>query len=215
MVRDSAGRPLANAHTHVWGTGLDRTTDARGRFTVDSLPGGMQTVEVRAIGYAPVTTIVQLTPGEGTNVTVALTERVTDLPTIAVTARPERTANIRLDNFYQRMRDAEKGINRGYFFTPADLERRNPPLITNLFDGLHGVRVARNPFDRFSSTVYGPPGCLMNVFLDGQRISNPFDDIVQPNHVAAVEIYPSAVNAPHRYHSGLSTCGGIILIWTK
>jgi hypothetical protein len=239
-VRDSAGRPVANAHATLWGTDADRITNARGLFSLDSLPGGTQTLEVRAIGFVPVTAVVHLTEAHPVEVSVTLGERVTELPKVAVRAKEMR--GIRLDEFYGRMRDSERGINHGYFITPEDLERRKPPLVTNIFDGIPGISVERDPFNPRSALVRGPlpeglgstSRCQMAVFVDGMQIiggprgnatmrprapgtgmsADPLDKVVSASEVAAIEVYPRPVMAPPRYQPLNGTCG-VILIWSK
>ncbi|HEX6316012.1 MAG TPA: hypothetical protein VFZ73_14175, partial [Gemmatimonadaceae bacterium] len=64
--------------------------------------------------------------------------------------------------------------------------------------------------------------CRMTVYLDNIRIVGRLapsgddfvNEMVPPGHVAAMEIYPSAVGAPPQYQSLNGTCG-IVLIWTK
>jgi hypothetical protein len=234
-VRDRAGQPIANARASVWGAVGDRATDARGSFTLDSLPGGTQTLEVRALGYAPEQVVVHLVPGRSSQVDVTLGDRVTELAPVTVRATESR--GLRLDAFYDRMKDAERGINRGYFFTPEELERRNPPLITNIFDEVPGLLVDRRDGNRKAKVrgILRDPSawlnrCEMSVFLDGIQIiggmrdipglgspsphQDSIDEVVPAAHVAAVEIYPHPVMAPPQYQRLNGTCG-IILLWTK
>ncbi|HEX7120992.1 MAG TPA: carboxypeptidase-like regulatory domain-containing protein, partial [Gemmatimonadaceae bacterium] len=227
-VRDAQGRPVPNGQAHVWGTGRTAPTSAQGEFVLDSVPAGTQTVEVRAIGYTPVAQVVHLT-GAPAQLRVVLTEPVTTLPAATITARS--TATLRMKSFYQRMAEAEKGINRGYFVTPEELERRKPPLVTNLFNDFPGVTVARTQSLR-KSIVKGPlrhghgeaARCSMTIYLDGIRIIDGgvrpdtskgyLDEVVDAAHLAAVEVYPHPVSAPPQYQSLNGTCG-VILLWSK
>jgi hypothetical protein len=227
-VRDGQGRPVAGAEVQVWGTERRAASAATGAFVIDSLRAGTQTLEARAVGYLPVTRVVHVSRAEPLDVAIVLAERVTTLPTTTVRARG--STSLRMRSFYQRMAEVEKGINRGYFFTPEDLERRKPPVITNLFDGLPGIWVMRNPLQPGRAVVKGPiqlggagnaSRCDMAVFLDGIQIlggigigDDPIDRMVVPSDVAAVEVYPHPVSAPPQYQSLNGTCG-VILIWTK
>jgi hypothetical protein len=224
----------------VWGTGLSARTGARGTFAIDSLPGGTQTLEVRAVGFTPAQRVVHLVaegPGE---VEVRLTERAVALP--EVTIRVAATRALQMTRFYERMRDAEKGINHGYFITPEDMERRKPAHVTQMFDGVPGILVARgssNAFGARAMKVFGPQRiniggqrCEMNIFVDGVRVAptlgqatgapgkpppspeDYIDNIVTPSQVASMEVYPRTVQAPPQYQSLNGTCG-VILIWTK
>jgi hypothetical protein len=233
-VRDRSGQPVANAHASVWGAAGDRTTDSRGRFALDGLPSGTQTLEVRALGYAPENAVVHLAAGQPSDVDVTLGERVTELPAVAVRAKESR--GMKLDAFYERMEDVKRGINRGYFITPEEIESRKPPFITNMMDGLPGVYV-----DRRGGRLNIPRGilrdpkdplrrCEMAVFLDGMQIlgglrdsmdhvlsprrPDSIDEIAPASHIAAVEVYVHPVMAPPQYQMLNGNCG-IILLWTK
>ncbi|HSA56731.1 MAG TPA: hypothetical protein VLE53_13560, partial [Gemmatimonadaceae bacterium] len=140
-----------------------------------------------------------------------------------------------MTRFYERMRDAEKGINRGFFITPEELDRRKPDLITRVFQGIPGLSVQFPPGrdGRRDKVVYGPlrtgPGgdrCAMTIYLDGlrvfptlgggagTRVDDSLDTLVIPTDVAAIEIYPYPVDAPPQYQSLNGRCG-VILLWTK
>jgi hypothetical protein len=221
----------------VWGTGLSARTGARGTFALDSLPGGTQTLEVRAVGFTPVQRVVQLVADGPGEVDVQLTERAVALPEVAV--RVAATRSLQMTRFFERMRDAEKGINHGYFITPEDMERRKPAHVTQMFDGLGGIQVWRDPgrpTEAKGMKVYGPQRiniggerCEMNIYVDAIRVlpslgratgapgaipDDPIDVLVNSTEVAAMEVYPRAVQAPPQYQSLNGTCG-VILIWTK
>lgn len=226
-MRDDRGLPIPGANALLWGTGLEAQTNTRGSFALDSLPGGTHTLEVRAVGFAPVHRVVHLAESRPAQVEVRLGERAVALPTVAVRGRA--SAQIAVRQFYERMRDAEKGINRGYFIAPEELERRKPAFLTQMLDGFPGILVAKDPLDQRKATVRGPlrtgmggQRCTMTVFLDGRRvlptlsgrIDDHIDELVDPTAVAAVEIYPHPTSAPPQFQSLNGVCG-VILIWTR
>jgi hypothetical protein len=43
--------------------------------------------------------------------------------------------------FYQRMKEHERYGGTGYFITPEDIERRNYPKMTRLFEAIPSIRV--------------------------------------------------------------------------
>jgi hypothetical protein len=59
--------------------------------------------------------------------------------------------------FYDRMRDVERGINRGYFITPEDLEQRRPNFITQMLESYPSVRVLRK-FGEHNAEIQGVGG---------------------------------------------------------
>lgn len=76
-VLDKAKRPVIAAH--VSAGDRDATVNDAGAFTLDNVPTGSQSVDVRAIGYAQASSLVNVAAGRATNVDVAL-ERVVMLP---------------------------------------------------------------------------------------------------------------------------------------
>jgi hypothetical protein len=132
---------------------------------------------------------------------------------------------LELRGFYRRLADRNRGILNGDFVTPEDLERRRPPRITWMMDGLQGVRVTKGKSQNtLAWDVRGPGGCIMNVFLDGIRLNrlesagnsmrDYLDVVVTPSSVAGIEVYGRLGRAPAEYQSVASTCG-VILIWTR
>lgn len=224
-VQDERGQPVAGADVALWGAERSTQSGARGTFVLDSLPGGTQTLEVRAVGFTPVHRVVHFIEGEErVDLTVQFTERAIALPTVNVSARPAEL--IRMTRFYERMRDAEKGINRGYFITPEDMERRRPAFLTQMLDGIPGIRIFKTPDPR-RTYIQGPlrtghnSWCQMSVYVDGIRVISPdrtpvdaLDQLVDPATVSAVEVYPHPVSAPPQYQPLGGMCG-VILIWTK
>jgi hypothetical protein len=154
------------------------------------------------------------------NVRVQLRAVARVLPEQRVTGRAAYVS-LDLGGFYRRMKDAERGINRGYYVTPEELEARKPPFITQMAEGFPSIRLKRGLTPR-ADVILGRMGCKMTVYLDRVRIvgklSGRNDDLVNEmvpvTHVAAMEIYPSAVGAPPEYQPLNGTCG-VVLIWTK
>lgn len=225
-VRDSLGRVVSGARASLWGTAIEATASSRGLFTLDSLPTGTYTLEVRAIGYEPVQRVVQLSAAQPVVADVRLTKGILSLPTVAVQAR--MSGNLRLRGFLERMRDAEVGHNHGYMITQEEIEKRSPAYITNMFDNVPGIYVNRHPLMPNMSIIRGPTRdlsgqrCKMTIYLDGQRVlptlggdePDPIDVLVNVTSVVGMEVYPYASMAPPQYQSLNGGCG-VILIWTK
>jgi hypothetical protein len=225
VVRDSAGRPLPNAEVAVWGTDRNATTGRNGAFALDSLPGGTQTLEVRAVGFDPAEIIVQLAPTRVAEVQATLSRAAVSLPTVNVEgAAARRTAHIA--RFYERKELAARGINYGYFLTQDDIEKKHLPFFSALLEGLPGIHVLHgiNPFsdDIRGPLLVGPMSyCKMTIYLDGIAVANglsgtpdAINTLVHPGDIAGVEVYPYPVGVPPEYQMLNGTCG-VILIWTK
>jgi hypothetical protein len=237
-VTDTEGTPLAYATIQVNG-GRPFVSDDTGRFRIPVDVSGSFSLLVRRIGYSR--TQLKLAAMPDTAVHVRMEALATPLPETRVTARSP-FASLDIHGFYRRMQDVEKGINRGYFVTPEDLEQRRPTLVTSAVEHLPNVRVRlptagsypRNPNAR-ANRENGPPsqwtrriedgqGCPMTVYLDrvkiqpynrGGQITDEFiDAVIQPTTVAAIEVYPTQLGSPPEFPPAAFTCG-VVLLWTK
>jgi hypothetical protein len=221
-VTDDAGTPLSYANIQV-NFGRRYLSDDSGRFQIPWTTNST-TLLVRRIGFEPAE--LRLTALPDTSVRIAMTPIAVQLKGVVVTgASPFRSLDTY--GFYGRMKDAERGINHGYFITPEDIERRKPNWITQMMEGFPTVRVcgkisktcpAGDPRGEF---ILGSNACLMTVYLDNIRIVgglngqvSAVNELALPTSVAAVEVYPRAVNAPPQYQPLNGNCG-VVLIWTK
>ncbi|MDF1505772.1 TonB-dependent receptor, partial [Roseisolibacter sp. H3M3-2] len=205
------GEPLARAQVALAGTGRTATTSTGGAFVLDSLPGGTFGLEARAVGYAPVSTPVDLGPGRTTNVRLAFGERAQQLSSVVVRGKRTRASSFLEDFAARRRRSAG-----GRFLGPAELERRPLLYMTDALRLTPNLRVY--PARGFGYVVRGRGDCVPSVYLDGTLVFNGADDldqIVPPSQVLAVEIYGSAATPPPEF-GGLSGGGcGTVVIWTK
>jgi len=214
-VTDTERIPLAYASIQING-GRRYVTDDSGRFTLPS-PTGRFSLLVRRIGFGPEEVILDSVPHAALRIQLAAVAQ--SLPEQRVVGRAA-FVSLDLSGFYRRMKDAERGINHGYFVTPEDFEFRKPVYLTQMADGFPTVRVKRG-IPPFKDVITGALGCKMTVYLDRVRIVGKLlgvddfvNELVPTNHVAGMEIYPRAVGAPPEYQPLNGTCG-VVLIWTK
>jgi carboxypeptidase family protein len=223
LVQDESGQPLSYANIQL-NFGRRFLADESGRFAVPYPGTGIATVIIRRIGFDPVELTLREMPD--TSLRVRLKAIPTELEGVVVTGA-SAFRSLDLHGFYQRMKDAERGINHGYFITPEDLDRRKPSWITQMVEGFPTIRVCAAVSVNCPTgppqgdIILGSRGCKMTVYLDNIRVVGKLggrDDavnaIVAPSHAAAMEIYPRAVNAPPQYQPGNGNCG-VVLIWTK
>jgi carboxypeptidase family protein len=191
-VTDTEGAPLSYASVQVNG-GRRYIADDSGRFTMPS-PTGRFSLLVRRIGFSPEELKIDAAPD--TAIRVRMTAVATALPEQRITGRAA-FQSLDLNGFYRRMRDAERGVNHGYFMTPEDFEFRKPNEITQMVEGLPAVFVKRDKGDPKRYVLVGAPckprtepdptcvrigsamegtssarifRCVMTVFLDRVRI---------------------------------------------
>jgi hypothetical protein len=232
-VTDLDDRALAYASVQVNG-GRRYLSDDSGRFTIPP-PAGRFSLLVRRIGFAPEE--IKLDARPDTAIRVRMTAVATALPEQRITGRAA-FASLDLGGFYRRMKDAERGINHGFFITPEDFEFRRPNLMTQMAENYPAVYVRHNPVNPRQDLILGTPcstpskmcvpvgpsllRCVMTVYLDRVRIAGKLgnmpddfvNELVLPTTVAAMEIYPRGVGAPPEYQPSNGSCG-VVLIWSK
>ncbi len=135
IVRDEKGQGVNGARVLVRGTNVAGTSSDRGYFSLDSLPGGTQTLEVRALGYLPATSIVHLAAEQPTQVEVFIGDRLVTLETVKVTATLVFSRNLAK---FQTNRERNLG---GTFVGPREIERYRGMRFSNLVQSIPGVRL--------------------------------------------------------------------------
>ncbi|MGH7469353.1 MAG: carboxypeptidase regulatory-like domain-containing protein [Longimicrobiales bacterium] len=132
VVAIGSNEAIAGAVVRVGG--IPYTTDPRGRFVIPlSAPGPIE-MTVEMIGYA--TRTDTLKPAPGTNdVLVQLSRTPVRLPPLSVSVR---SLWLEENGFYERRME---GGSSGHYIDRAELEKRNPTFMTDLFFGVSGARV--------------------------------------------------------------------------
>lgn len=89
-VRDDSGALLPGATVLVADTPLGAATDSEGRFRIEAVPAGPQTVEVRFVGFAPVRRPVSVQVGQVTRLDVVLSDAAPGIGTATVIGAREQ-----------------------------------------------------------------------------------------------------------------------------
>ena len=216
VVVDTAGNPLPYVNVLI-GSNRWITSDS-GRFNIRAASRDEFKMTLLRIGFEPVD--VRVLAGSDTTLRIIMTAVPVRLSAVQVLGA-QLSSKLEQRGYYDRMRDVDRGINRGYFVTPEDLERRRPNFITQMFEVYPSVRIdTRRGLPL--AVIRGTGGCPMTVYLDGVRIigklnpraEDPINRMVKPNEIAGAEIYPHGVGAPPQYQELNGSCG-IVLIWTR
>jgi hypothetical protein len=211
-VVNRAGAPVANARVGLMGSSAATMTKANGEFVLDSLPAGTQALVVRQLGYSPTEVPVELSSRTPARVTVKLGVLVPQLSPVEVTSRREE--GLQKVGFLDRKRTSAGG----YFITGEDLERRKPIRFTDVLRTTPGLRVTEmNGQAMIASTRSAQGSGCVTVFVDGapwqQLDPGDLDTFVQPNEVAAIEVYNGA-SIPGQFTTPGSNCSAVV-VWTK
>ncbi len=201
------GRPMSGAKVVVWGTGLETTTRADGRFALGGLPAGTFSVEARAIGFEPRRMAVDLASAKPADVQIALRQRLQELSRVVVMGKPSARFND-IDDFIRR---ARSGL--GHYLMGSSQALRSAYSVSDAMRMMPGVQIV--PSGQFGNVILLRGRCVPSVFVDGNEVHGGYeslDDLVPPQQVAGIEVYTGLGEAPAQYNS--NGCG-VVLIWTK
>jgi hypothetical protein len=188
-----------------------------GDFVLRSPRAGMLQLEVSHLGYAGWrTSSFELTSGAVVEVEVKLGIEAIPLDPITVVAE-SRMARGGLAGFRERSTNPTIG---GYFLDERDIARRPMATPSNLVLGTPGMSVGlANTADGLDRNVIMSGGCVSRTFIDGVRVRQgdgaSVDDLLPPDRIAAVEVYPRSVGAPLQYTDLGGRGCGVVLFWTK
>ena len=211
-VVNRSGAPVANARIGLMGSSAATLTKANGEFTLDSLPAGTQALVVRQLGYSPTEVPVELSSRAPARVTVRLGVMVPQLSPVEVVSRREQ--GLQKVGFLDRKRTSAGG----YFITPEQLEQRKPLKFTDVLRTTPGIRVQEsNGQAMITSTRSAQGNGCVTVYVDGapwqQLDPGDLDTFVQPNEVAAIEVY-NGVSVPAQFTTPGQSCTAVV-VWTK
>jgi hypothetical protein len=217
IVRELDGRPVPGARVSVAGSRGEARTDSAGRFTLRAVPEGSHMIEVRALGFMPEETLVDIVAFRESAVSVSLADlAATLLDTVRV--RGVRQLNVALRAGYERRRRSGVGI----FIDESVLDTLKVHTFSDVVRRIPGItfqegRGTNDVFERqlfFSGAGRSQP-CSPAIFLDGMKLLplvTDLDQLVTPGTVRRVEVYMRGTTPPAEFASDRSC--GVLAVWT-
>lgn len=211
VVDQADGEPLAGAEIGIGNSNVLAVSDGDGAFRIPGVPGGTHVLWVRHLGYGERSDSISLPPRALLDVTIALGTEAIELDELVVVVRSPVLAR---RGFYARQ---AQGYG-GHFLDRADVERRKPSSVTDLFKDVRGLRVVYGGIyggrifvnQRATFADDGRPGCEPQLWLDGIRSTMNSYDLMRAEEIEGVEIYAGG-RAPGKF---IDICGTIV-IWTR
>jgi hypothetical protein len=211
-VLNKYGQPIVGARVELQNTGAATKTRTNGEFTLDSLPSGTQTLEIRQLGFSPTEVPIELSQASPQSVTVKMTEYVPVLSAMRVTAQRER--GLSDVGFSDRKRSG-----MGYYLDADQLKMRKTTQFSDMLRTVPGVRVT--PAGDGTNVIQSsrdPTGGCVTFYVDGspwqQMTPGDLDTYVRPDEVAALEVYNGATTPAQFQQPGMSGCTTVV-IWTE
>jgi carboxypeptidase family protein len=203
VVTDSALVPLGDATVSLLASSVRVVTGPNGRFRVRDLTAGAYVLLVRRIGYEAASLRVQVTPGDTASPSVALQRASTKLDAVSIIGQ-------RLTPAMQEFESRRK-LGEGHFITQAEIEKRNPVAVSDMFNGIPSVMVKGGMILNLRQD-----SCPFNIYVDGVKLPvGSIDNLAVPQEVAGIEIYAGAATIPLQYKSPSGSFCGVILLWTR
>lgn len=227
LVRDSATRlAIAGARVRVARDTMQSTVSdstGRARLTIPMRPA--DTVIVTRRGYRRYERPLANGGEELLSFDVSLAPAAQELAEMRVEERNSAGApEGRLADF-ERRRTAG---TPGKFFTEADIDRRRPIRVTDLFRGLAGVRVIDSGYVRLVVSNRGPnpslvsksaagSACVLRIMVDGVLRGGGFSlDELDPKELHGIEIYIGPGSIPPSFTSMQRDAWcGLIALWSR
>lgn len=188
------GSPVIDAEITIDGSRVIRS-DLAGRFSLSGAAIGQVRLQVRALGFTPLDTLLTLLAGDDVAV-LRLTQHAQQLAPVVTEAvlpygKPLRYQHTsRFDDFYER-----RARRHGTYFTREDIERGGRNTVFELMSSAPGVIVGTRPggapYVRVArcvgSSLRATGHSSLALFVNGQRIRGEVLEVLAEFKAADVE----------------------------
>lgn len=204
VVTDPSGTALTGANVIVRGTVLGSATDANGRYRIQRVPAGRQTLVVSMIGYRKEERAVDLGDGESRQIDIVLTETALQTGDVIVTAGKHAQSFEEIPVSISTMRG-------------ADIEARGIETLDNALRRVPGVNITEDQVNIRGSSGYSRAlGSRVLLLVDGAPVlagdaGEIKFDVVPMFAVDRIEVVKGAGSALY----GSSALGGVINVLTR
>lgn len=210
-VHDSAGGVISSAHVSIKATGVATLTDSAGAFRIVDLPAGDAILEVRRLGFRPVSARITVPTGSELELQVNLAPVAEQLPAVQVRARA-RPYDSRLAGFMER-----KSKHVGYFVTREKLDRMTSGRFIDALREMPGVS-ARTLRGGVVSVSLRGARCAPVFYMDGFPATAGIMDLgmIDLSGVEGIEVYSGMSSIPAEFMTvaGGESCG-VIAVWSR
>ena len=217
MTEDAS--PLRLARVSISGTTLATTTEADGTFRLAGVPAGVQTIEVKLLGYAPFSVPVDVLGGESMHLKLPLSANAVTLNPVEV-----RADSVRLTPLMKGFQ-ARRARGDGTFFKRDEIVAMQPRQVTDVLRRVAGLRI--DSFGNGSVVQMGRNSagmanrlCPVVFYINGSPFpvadNASINTYISIEEVEGVEVYNGASRIPQQFNSGMyNTRCGLVALWTR
>jgi hypothetical protein len=205
-VRNEQGAGVEGVRITLDGVDGEWVTSREGTFSVTDAPLGTRMLSLRAVGYSPVSQVVEVLGGIMPLLEIPL-ERTVELEGVRVTERVD-IRRVRSD-FESRRR---AGWARFVDSTAID----KAPFVRAALNMVQGITVrprGNAPTTEFE--ILGRNGCQAHLYMDGTISDTEEVNRIPKEQIAAIEIYPSVAFAPAQLIRVRADNCAVAAFWTK
>lgn len=215
-VVDGAGKGIEGAEVRIDGIAMLSRTDADGAFLLALPPQPSMTLQIRRVGYQPVTAPVTVARGavwEGRIVMQQLPQLLPEVRVLETWGKPARLATTRkFDEFYRR-----RAEGRGVFITREEfMDTRGRAHVLEFLLAKPGVVVSSAGMRARIMMPRCDRRQQIAVVVDGVRVRHdPWAVLDGMSHqdVEAMEVYAGLARVPAEL-GGVDVCG-VVSVWMR
>lgn len=209
VIDQGSRAPIPRARVFLLGTPHNTDSDSTGRFAHDGLESGTYLLQIRAVGYAMSTWVINLGTGERVEQDFEMAQAAYGMDTVTVEGRPGFMER-RMQAFERRRKEG-----RGVFVTEEEIRRENATTVSDLLRMAAGVQTVCNHAGCVARMTRSARGaCRPDFVLDGFPASFSTTANLPTIGIVGIEIYRSSSETPAEFLKAGATCGSIV-IWTR
>jgi hypothetical protein len=209
VIDQGSRAPIPRARVFLLGTPHNTDSDSTGRFTHEGLKSGTYLLQIRAVGYAMSTWVINLGTGEVLDQDFEMAQAAYSLDTITAEGRPGFMER-RLGEFERR-----RAAGRGVFITESQIRHENAGTLGDLLRTAAGVQTVCNAAGCAVRMTRAARGiCPPEFVVDGFPATFSTTATLPTVGIVAIEIYRSEGETPPEFLKPNTNCG-VIVIWTR
>jgi hypothetical protein len=235
VMTDSLEIPVLGAEVTIKDVRGMVVSDSLGRFVFANVPPGKQLVNVRRLGFSPITAVLTFIPGDTLEGEFLMLTSVQRLRGVEIKGR--NTTPRRILEFEDRRKSGF-----GEFIGPEQLDKMESRRTDDVLRLIPGPYIQRSNITSsawvamgrgaFTPGIYkldktditkgaDPQKCYATVYVDGVAVFSAlpgellFDiNSVPVNEIHGIEYYGGAGTIPAQFPQRRGTCG-VLVVWTK